>query len=156
MVTDNLFGDLHRPRQRHQRWVGLAASGNIDPSHANPSIFAPVHGSAPLTAGQGKADPTAAVLSAAMLLEHVGQAEAADRVRAAVARDLAARDPRDPGSTHERGERLAKRCGIPKTGLIRPGSSRGRTNRMPLDADIAAFLERVGPTGFEGGAGSWR
>ena len=71
-------------------------------------MFEPVHGSAPDIAGQGKADPTAAVLSVAMLLAHVGEADAAARVDAAVAADLAGRDPRQPGTTSEIGERLAK------------------------------------------------
>jgi 3-isopropylmalate dehydrogenase len=88
--------------------IGLAASGNVDPSRTNPSMFEPVHGSAPDIAGQGKADPTAAVLSVAMLLDHVGQQDAGARVEAAVAADLATRDPKAPGSTGEVGERLAK------------------------------------------------
>jgi 3-isopropylmalate dehydrogenase len=71
-------------------------------------MFEPVHGSAPDIAGQGKADPTAAVLSVAMLLEHVGDASAAARVEAAVAGDLASRNAGEPGSTAEIGERLAK------------------------------------------------
>jgi 3-isopropylmalate dehydrogenase len=88
--------------------IGLAASGNLDPSRRNPSMFEPVHGSAPDIAGRGKADPTAAVLSASMLLEHLGQSEASARVEAAVAADLASRDARNPGTTAEIGERLAK------------------------------------------------
>src|SRR5689334_4005486 len=88
--------------------IGLAARGNLDVSRTNPSMFEPVHASAPDIAGQGKADPTAAVLSAAMLLEHIGEHDAARRVDAAVATDLATRDPRQPGSTSEIGERLAK------------------------------------------------
>jgi 3-isopropylmalate dehydrogenase len=71
-------------------------------------MFEPVHGSAPDIAGKGKADPTAAVLSIAMMLEHLGDTEAARRVEAAVADDLAQRDPQHPGSTAEIGERLAK------------------------------------------------
>ena len=71
-------------------------------------MFEPVHGSAPDIAGQGKADPTAAVLSVSMLLAHLGEDDAAQRVEAAVAADLAARDPKQPGSTGEIGERLAK------------------------------------------------
>ncbi|MBW3648633.1 MAG: 3-isopropylmalate dehydrogenase, partial [Actinobacteria bacterium] len=67
------------------------ASGNIDATRTNPSMFEPVHGSAPDIAGQGKADPTAAVLSVAMLLEHLGQGEQASRVEAGVAADLAER-----------------------------------------------------------------
>jgi 3-isopropylmalate dehydrogenase len=109
IVTDNLFGDIITDLAAAiAGGIGLAASGNLDVSHANPSMFEPVHGSAPDIAGQGKADPTAAVLSVAMLLAHVGEAEAAARVEAAVAGDLAARDAKNPGSTSEIGERLAK------------------------------------------------
>ena len=108
IVTDNLFGDIITDLAGAiSGGIGLAASGNVDPTHASPSIFEPVHGSAPDIAGQDKADPTAAVLSAAMLLEHVGRGEAAERVRDAVAADLAGRDPSAPGSTREIGERLA-------------------------------------------------
>jgi 3-isopropylmalate dehydrogenase len=71
-------------------------------------LFERVHGSAPDIAGRGKADPTAAVLSVSMLLAHAGEAEASARVEAAVAADLASRDPKQPGSTAEIGERLAK------------------------------------------------
>jgi 3-isopropylmalate dehydrogenase len=109
IVTDNLFGDILTDLAAAVAGgIGLAASGNLDPSRANPSMFEPVHGSAPDIAGQGKADPTAAVLSVSMLLEHLGEADAAARVEAAVAADLAARDPKRPGSTAEIGERLAK------------------------------------------------
>jgi 3-isopropylmalate dehydrogenase len=109
IVTDNLFGDIITDLAAAiAGGIGLAASGNLDVSHTNPSMFEPVHGSAPDIAGQGKADPTAAVLSVSMLLEHVGQPEAAARVEAAVAADLASRDPHQPGSTAEIGERLAK------------------------------------------------
>ncbi len=109
IVTDNLFGDILTDLAAAiAGGIGLAASGNLDPSRQNPSMFEPVHGSAPDIAGQGKADPTAAVLSVAMLLEHVGDADAAARVEAAVAADLASRDPRNPGTTGEIGERLAK------------------------------------------------
>src|SRR5579875_9930 len=109
IVTDNLFGDIITDLAAAiAGGIGLAASGNLDVSRTNPSMFEPVHGSAPDIAGQGKADPTAAVLSAAMLLEHVGETDAAARVEAAVAADLASRDSRNPGSTAEIGERLAK------------------------------------------------
>ena len=92
VVTDNLFGDILTDiGAAIAGGIGLAASGNIDPSRTNPSMFEPVHGSAPDIAGQGKADPTATVLSVAMLLAHLGQQEAADRVEAAVAADLATR-----------------------------------------------------------------
>jgi 3-isopropylmalate dehydrogenase len=109
IVTDNLFGDIITDLAAAiAGGIGLAASGNLDVSHTNPSMFEPVHGSAPDIAGQGKADPTAAVLSVAMLLAHVGEADAAARVEAAVAADLASRDPKNPGRTAEIGERLAK------------------------------------------------
>jgi 3-isopropylmalate dehydrogenase len=92
VVTDNLFGDILTDiGAAIAGGIGLAASGNIDPSRANPSMFEPVHGSAPDIAGQGKADPTATVLSVAMLLAHLGHQEAAGRVEAAVAADLAGR-----------------------------------------------------------------
>jgi 3-isopropylmalate dehydrogenase len=109
IVTDNLFGDIITDLAAAiSGGIGLAASGNVDPSYRNPSMFEPVHGSAPDIAGQGKADPTAAVLSVSMLLDHLGETEAAARVEAAVAADLASRDPRAPGGTAEIGERLAK------------------------------------------------
>jgi 3-isopropylmalate dehydrogenase len=109
IVTDNLFGDIITDLAAAvSGGIGLAASGNVDPSRLNPSMFEPVHGSAPDIAGQGKADPTAAVLSTAMLLDHLGLSDAAAGVEAAVAADLASRDPRNPGTTSEIGERLAK------------------------------------------------
>jgi 3-isopropylmalate dehydrogenase len=109
IVTDNLFGDIITDLAAAvSGGIGLAASGNVDPSRRNPSMFEPVHGSAPDIAGQGKADPTAAVLSTAMLLDHLGMSDSAARVEAAVAADLAVRDFRNPGTTSEIGERLAK------------------------------------------------
>jgi 3-isopropylmalate dehydrogenase len=109
IVTDNLFGDILTDLAAAiSGGIGLAASGNLDPSRTNPSMFEPVHGSAPDIAGQGKADPTAAVLSVSMLLDHLGETDAAARVEAAVAADLAARDQKQPGSTADIGERLAK------------------------------------------------
>ena len=92
VVTDNLFGDILTDiGAAIAGGIGLAASGNIDPSRKNPSMFEPVHGSAPDIAGQGKADPTATVLSVAMLLDHIGEPDAAKKVEYAVATDLAAR-----------------------------------------------------------------
>jgi 3-isopropylmalate dehydrogenase len=109
IVTDNLFGDIITDLAAAiAGGIGLAASGNLDVSRANPSMFEPVHGSAPDIAGQGKADPTAAILSVSMLLDHVGEPAAARRVESAVAADLATRDAEQPGSTSEIGERLAK------------------------------------------------
>ncbi|MDQ6849590.1 MAG: 3-isopropylmalate dehydrogenase [Actinomycetota bacterium] len=109
IVTDNLFGDIITDLAAAiAGGIGLAASANLDVSHCNPSMFEPVHGSAPDIAGQGTADPSAAILSVSMLLAHLGEDEAAQRVEAAVAADLAARDRQQPGSTSEIGERLAK------------------------------------------------
>jgi 3-isopropylmalate dehydrogenase len=92
VVTDNLFGDILTDiGAAIGGGIGLAASGNLDVSGTNPSMFEPVHGSAPDIAGQGKADPTATVLSIALLLEHLGHSDEAKRVEAAVAEDLATR-----------------------------------------------------------------
>jgi 3-isopropylmalate dehydrogenase len=106
VVTDNLFGDILTDiGAAIGGGIGLAASGNIDPSRSNPSMFEPVHGSAPDIAGQGKADPTATVMSLAMLLDHVGQGEAAAWVEAAVVADLSSRGSA-PRSTSEVGDAL--------------------------------------------------
>jgi 3-isopropylmalate dehydrogenase len=92
IVTDNLFGDILTDLAAAiTGGIGLAASGNVNPDRVAPSMFEPVHGSAPDIAGQGIADPTAAVLSVAMLLAHVGLDGAAARVEKAVAEDLATR-----------------------------------------------------------------
>lgn len=100
IVTDNLFGDIITDLAAAVcGGIGLAASGNIDATRANPSMFEPVHGSAPDIAGQGIADPTAAIMSVALLLAHLGENDAALRVDRAVAAYL---------STHG-SERLATR-----------------------------------------------
>ncbi|MGZ4597508.1 MAG: isocitrate/isopropylmalate family dehydrogenase, partial [Actinomycetes bacterium] len=92
VVTDNLFGDILTDLGAAiAGGIGLAASGNLDVSRTNPSMFEPVHGSAPDIAGKGVADPTAAILSTALLLDHLGYDGAATRVEAAVAADLAER-----------------------------------------------------------------
>ena len=92
IVTDNLFGDILTDLAGAiSGGIGLAASGNLNPSGAFPSMFEPVHGSAPDIAGRQLADPTAAVLSVALLLDHLGLDAAAGRVRAAVEADLAER-----------------------------------------------------------------
>jgi len=107
VVTDNLFGDILTDiGAAIAGGIGLAASGNIDPSRTNPSMFEPVHGSAPDIAGQGKADPTATVLSVAMLLAHLGYDAAAAQVEAAVAADLSTRGSAQR-STSEIGDALA-------------------------------------------------
>jgi 3-isopropylmalate dehydrogenase len=92
IVTDNLFGDIITDLAAAiTGGIGLAASGNINMDRTAPSMFEPVHGSAPDIAGQQKADPTAAILSVALLLEHLGLADAAARVQQAVEHDVATR-----------------------------------------------------------------
>ena len=92
IVTDNLFGDILTDLAAAiSGGIGLAASGNINPDRTFPSMFEPVHGSAPDIAGQQKADPTAAILSVALLLDHLGLAQESARVTAAVSADLATR-----------------------------------------------------------------
>ena len=92
VVTDNLFGDILTDiAAAICGGIGLAASGNINPTGKFPSMFEPVHGSAPDIAGKNLADPTATVMSVAMLLDHVGLHAAAREVEAAVANDLANR-----------------------------------------------------------------
>ncbi|MQA14149.1 MAG: 3-isopropylmalate dehydrogenase [Pseudonocardiaceae bacterium] len=108
IVTDNLFGDILTDLAAAiTGGIGLAASGNLDVTRRNPSMFEPVHGSAPDIANQGKADPTAVTLSVGLLLAHLGYPDAARRVDAAVAFDLATRDHSAPGSTQAIGDRLA-------------------------------------------------
>jgi 3-isopropylmalate dehydrogenase len=111
VVTDNLFGDILTDiAAAVTGGIGLAASGCINPTRARPSMFEPVHGSAPDIAGTGVADPVAAVLSGALLLEHLGHAEAAHRVTEAVAAELAARTPGAPLRTADVGDRLAAKA----------------------------------------------
>ena len=107
IVTDNLFGDILTDLGAAiAGGIGLAASGNLDVSRAHPSMFEPVHGSAPDIAGQGVADPTATVLSVGMLLDHLGFSAQAAKVDAAVAADIASRGS-SRRSTREVGEALA-------------------------------------------------
>ena len=109
VVTDNLFGDILTDiGAAIAGGIGLAASGNVDPSRRSPSMFEPVHGSAPDIAGQGKADPTATVLSVAMLFDHLGETKAAADVEAAVADDLVSRGTA-ARPTSEIGDALAAR-----------------------------------------------
>ncbi|MDX6323707.1 MAG: 3-isopropylmalate dehydrogenase [Nocardioidaceae bacterium] len=117
IVTDNLFGDILTDLAAAVTGgIGLAASGNINPDRTTPSMFEPVHGSAPDIAGQQKADPTAAILSVALMLDHLGMTEAARRVETAVLADLSDR-PRNgagpdgvaPRRTAEVGDAIAAR-----------------------------------------------
>ena len=105
IVTDNLFGDILTDLGGAiSGGIGRAASGNLNPARTGPSLFEPVHGSAPDIAGTGTADPRAAIISAAMMLEFLGEADAGARVRAAV-------DKSDDvqGSTAEIGDAIAGR-----------------------------------------------
>jgi 3-isopropylmalate dehydrogenase len=105
VVTDNLFGDILTDLGGAvSGGIGRAASGNLNPARTGPSLFEPVHGSAPDIAGTGTADPRAAIISAAMMLEFLGEADAGARVRAAV-------DKSDDvqGSTAEIGDAIAGR-----------------------------------------------
>ncbi|WP_239310716.1 MULTISPECIES: 3-isopropylmalate dehydrogenase [unclassified Frankia] len=115
VVTDNMFGDILTDiGAAITGGIGRAASGNLDPSGTHPSMFEPVHGSAPDIAGKGIADPTATVLSVAMLLEHLGRPDDAVRVETAVAAALTDRSQlgaghAEPLSTRAIGEDLAAR-----------------------------------------------
>ena len=112
IVTDNLFGDIVTDiAAAVTGGIGLAASGNLDASGTNPSMFEPVHGSAPDIAGQGVADPTATVLSVGLLLEHLGRADQARKIEAAVAFDLSTRDAQQQIRTSDIGDRLAALAG---------------------------------------------
>jgi 3-isopropylmalate dehydrogenase len=111
VVTDNLFGDILTDLGAAVAGgIGLAASGNINPEGTAPSMFEPVHGSAPDIAGKAKADPTAAILSAALLCEHLGLTAAAARIEQAVADDLVERQGAwARRSTLEIGDDIAQR-----------------------------------------------
>jgi 3-isopropylmalate dehydrogenase len=105
IVTDNLFGDILTDLGGAvSGGIGLASSGNLNPARTGPSMFEPVHGSAPDIAGQQKANPVAAILSAAMMLDFLGEADAAARIRKACS-DTATLT----GSTSEVGDLVAQR-----------------------------------------------
>ena len=110
IVTDNLFGDILTDLGGAVGGgIGRAASANLNPARTGPSMFEPVHGSAPDIAGQQKADPTAAILSASLLLDHLGYADAAAAVETAVVADLADRAPGTTRRTAEIGDAVAAR-----------------------------------------------
>jgi 3-isopropylmalate dehydrogenase len=101
IVTDNLFGDILTDLGGAvSGGIGLASSANLNPARTGPSMFEPVHGSAPDIVGTGKANPTAAILSAALMLDFLGESAAADRIRAACAQA-------GTGSTREIGAQIA-------------------------------------------------
>ena len=108
IVTDNLFGDILTDLAAAVTGgIGLAASGNVNPDRRFPSMFEPVHGSAPDIAGQGIADPTATILSVALLLNHCGLSEEAARIETAVTADIGARTPGRSRTTSEIGDAIA-------------------------------------------------
>ena len=103
VVTDNLFGDILTDLGGAvSGGIGLASSANLNPARTGPSMFEPVHGSAPDIVGTGKANPTAAILSAALMLDHLGEGAAADRIRAAC-------QPAPEGTTVEIADQIAAR-----------------------------------------------
>ena len=103
IVTDNLFGDILTDLGGAVTGgIGLASSANLNPARTGPSLFEPVHGSAPDIVGTGKANPTAAVLSAALMLDFLGEADAAARIRKAC-------EDAPTGSTAVIGDRIAER-----------------------------------------------
>jgi 3-isopropylmalate dehydrogenase len=106
IVTDNLFGDILTDLSGAiSGGIGRAASANLNPARTGPSLFEPVHGSAPDIAGTGKANPTAAIISVAMMLEHLGLADQAARITSAV-RGFA---PGVPLSTSQFGDEISER-----------------------------------------------
>jgi 3-isopropylmalate dehydrogenase len=110
IVTDNLFGDIITDLAAAiTGGIGLAASGNVNPDRTTPSMFEPVHGSAPDIAGQQKADPTAAILSASLLLDHLGYADDAAAIERAVIDDLSERVAGASRRTPEVGDAIAAR-----------------------------------------------
>jgi len=105
VVTDNLFGDILTDLGGAvSGGIGFASSANLNPAGGGPSMFEPVHGSAPDIAGQGRANPVAAILSAALMLDHLGEGDAAARVRKACA-ELGSLT----GTTTEIGDEIAAR-----------------------------------------------
>jgi 3-isopropylmalate dehydrogenase len=108
IVTDNLFGDILTDLAGAiSGGIGRAASANLNPDRTGPSLFEPVHGSAPDIAGSGRANPVAAIVSAAMMLDFLGEADAASRMTKAV--EAYDADPRPDASTSEIGDAIAER-----------------------------------------------
>ena len=106
IVTDNLFGDILTDLGGAvSGGIGLASSANLNPDRTGPSMFEPVHGSAPDIAGQNLANPTAAILSGALMLDFLGESDVADRIRAACAVEPGT------GSTTDVGDAIAARVG---------------------------------------------
>ena len=142
IVTDNLFGDIITDLAAAiTGGIGLAASGNINPDRTAPSMFEPVHGSAPDIAGQGKADPTAPILSVAMLLEHLGLDRRAARVEQAVAADIAEPRRRRPHAPPRSATRSRRRVGrLTPLGARRAPAA--RASASPRITSHAAVVRR--------------
>ena len=108
IVTDNLFGDILTDLAGAVAGgVGLASSANLNPARTGPSMFEPVHGSAPDIVGTGKADPRAAIISAALMLDYLGEPSAAATIRAAVERTVVAGSDMPAGPTVAIGDHIA-------------------------------------------------
>ncbi len=125
IVTDNLFGDILTDLAGAvSGGIGRAASANLNPARTGPSLFEPVHGSAPDIVGTGKADPRAAIISAAMMLEFLGEDDAARRIVDAVAKcdDVT-------GTTTEIGDAIAEQCVTARAGNQRSANQESRKRR---------------------------
>jgi 3-isopropylmalate dehydrogenase len=110
VVTDNLFGDIITDLAGAlSGGIGLAASANLNPSRTGPSLFEPVHGAAHDIAGTGRANPLAAIRSAALMLEHLGEFEAAQRITKAVADFMLSPEAASAPSTAAIGDAIAER-----------------------------------------------
>ncbi|HAM01819.1 MAG TPA: 3-isopropylmalate dehydrogenase [Acidimicrobiaceae bacterium] len=111
ILTDNLFGDILTDLAGAvSGGIGFAASANLNPARTGPSLFEPVHGAAHDIAGTGRANPVAAIRSAALMLEHLGEADAAERIDKAVSGYVAQHDPTTPyQSTAQVGDAIAER-----------------------------------------------
>jgi 3-isopropylmalate dehydrogenase len=145
IVTDNLFGDILTDLGGAvSGGIGLAASANLNPARTGPSMFEPVHGSAPDIAGTGRANPVAAILSAAMMLDFLGDAGAAARIR------QACEDPASlTGTTTEIGDKVVANVSSPNQSLG-DENREARLRRAPTE--IPRSAGRAGPTGAEGGS----
>jgi 3-isopropylmalate dehydrogenase len=148
IVTDNLFGDILTDLAAAVTGgIGLAASGNINPDRRFPSMFEPVHGSAPDIAGQGIADPTATILSVALLLDHCGLSDEAARIERAVIADIAARTSGQSRTTSEIGDAIVC-CGLIASlaKLARHGSAGGIQPKLMSPALCARAWRIAGTT----------
>jgi 3-isopropylmalate dehydrogenase len=109
IVTDNLFGDIITDLAGAiAGGIGYAASANLNPDRTGPSLFEPVHGAAHDIAGTGTANPAAAIRSAALMLDHLGESSAADKITMAVAEFIASH-PDPTLSTSAIGDAIAER-----------------------------------------------